>query len=135
VTCWRRPRRWQALGVWAGVHQTLLNWLGDAGAIDRTRASLDSTSVRAKRGGEATGPNPVDRGKLGSKYHLVVDRHGIPLAAMLSAANVHDGKLLESLVDAFPPMRRPTGQPGRPRFRPAHGPFHKEHQVGGQKRV
>jgi transposase len=78
VTCWRRLRQWQALGVWAGLHRTLLNWLGDLGAIDWTRASLDSTSVRAKRGGEDTGPNPVDRGKAGSKFHLLVDRQGIP---------------------------------------------------------
>ena len=123
VTCWRRLRQWQALGVWAGLHRTLLNWLGDLGAIDWTRASLDSTSVRAKRGGEDTGPNPVDRGKAGSKFHLLVDRQGIPLAVLLSAANVHDSKLLEPLVDTVPPIRRPTGQPGRPRFRPAklHG--------------
>jgi hypothetical protein len=49
------------------VHRTVLNWLGDLGASDWTRASLDSTSVRAKRGGEASGPNPADRGKQGSK--------------------------------------------------------------------
>jgi len=123
VTCWRRLRQWQALGVWAGVHRTLLNWLRDLGRMDWTRASLDSTSVRAKRGGEATGPSPVDRGKRGSKYHLLVDRQGIPLAVLLSMANVHDSKLLEPLVDAVPPIRRSIGQPGRPRFRPAklHG--------------
>src|ERR687886_542790 len=118
VTCWRRLRRWQALGVWAGVHRTLLNWLGDLGAIDWTRASLDSTSVRAKRGGEATGPNPTDRGKRGSKYHVLVDRQGIPLAVQLTAANVHDTHVLEPLVDAVQPIRRPIGAPGRPRKRP-----------------
>src|ERR671939_1319096 len=123
VTCWRRLRQWQAQGVWAGVHRTLLNWLGDLGRIDWSRASPDSTSVGAKRGGEATGPNPTDRGKRGSKYHLLVDRQGVPLAVDLSAANVPDCKLLEPLVDAVPPIRRPVGQPGRPRFRPAklHG--------------
>lgn len=54
---------------------------------------------------------------------MLVDRQGVPLAALLSAANVHDSKLLEPLVDAIPPIRRPVGQPGRPRFRPAklHG--------------
>jgi transposase len=123
VACWRRLRQWQAAGVWVAVHRTLLNWLGGLGAIDWSRASVDSTSVRAKRGGEATGPNPTDRGKRGSKYHVLVDRQGVPLAVQLSAANVHDCKLLEPLVDAVPPIRRPTGQPGRPRFRPAklHG--------------
>jgi IS5 family transposase len=61
----------------------------------------------------------VDRGKRGSKYHLAVDRNGIPLAVRLSAANVHDSKVLEPLVDAIPPIVGPRGRPGRPRFRPA----------------
>ncbi|HEX2184092.1 MAG TPA: IS5 family transposase [Chloroflexota bacterium] len=119
VTCWRRLRQWQALGIWEAVHQVALNWLGDLDAIDWSRASVDSLSVRAKRGGERTGPNPTDRGKAGSKYHLLVDRQGVPLAVQLTAANVHDSKVLEPLVDAVRPIRRPTGQPGRPRKRPA----------------
>ncbi len=47
----------------------------------------------------------------------------MPLAVQLSAANVHDSKLLVPLVDAVHPIRRPTGEPGRPRQRPAklHG--------------
>jgi len=49
---------------------------------------------------------------------VIVDRQGVPLAATLTAANVHDSKQLEPLVDAIPPIRRPIGQPGRPRFRP-----------------
>jgi len=49
VTCWRRLRDWQAAGVWQGPHERLLNWLGDEAAIDWSRASLDSASVRAKR--------------------------------------------------------------------------------------
>ena len=123
VTCWRRLRRWQALGVWEAVHQTLLNWLGLLDAVDWGRASLDRTSVRAKRGGEETGPNPTDRGTRGSTYHLVVDRQGVPLAVTLTAANVHDSRQLEPLVDAIGPVWRPVGEPGRPRRRPAklHG--------------
>jgi hypothetical protein len=88
VTCWRRLRDWQALGIWAMLHQVVLNWLGDVDAIDWSRASIDSISVRAKRGGEHTGPNPTDRGKAGSKYHFLVDRHGVPLAVQLTAANI-----------------------------------------------
>jgi transposase len=118
-TCWRRLRDWQAAGVWERLHALLLNWLGDAGVIDWSRASLDSVSVRAKRGGAETGRNPVDRGKLGSKYHLIVDRHGVPLAVRLSAANVHDSRLLEPMVDAIPALVGPRGRPGRPRKRPA----------------
>lgn len=119
VTCWRRLRRWQALGVWQAVHQTLLNWLGLLDAIRWERACLDSASVRAKRGGEDTRPNLTDRGKRGSKYLLVVDQQGVPLAVRLSAANVHDSRLLLPVVDAIPPIWRQVGEPGRPRRRPA----------------
>src|SRR5919205_203122 len=72
-----------------------------------------------QKGGEQTGPNPTDRGKAGSKYHLVVDRNGIPLAVRLSAANAHDATQLLPLVDAIPPIIGPRGRPGRPRKRPA----------------
>ena len=50
ITCWRRLREWQSRGVWAAVHRVLLNWLGDLDAIDLGRASVDSTSIRAKKG-------------------------------------------------------------------------------------
>jgi hypothetical protein len=36
--------------VWQRLHEIVLNWLGDAAAIDWSRASVDSLSVRAKRG-------------------------------------------------------------------------------------
>jgi hypothetical protein len=62
--------------------------------------------VRAKHGGEHTGSNPIERGKTSSKYHLLVDGQGGPLAVLLSAASVHDSKLLEPLVDAVRPTRR-----------------------------
>jgi len=55
VTCWRRLRRWQELGVWQAVHHTLLNWLGLLDAISWERASLDSASVQAKRGAAGAG--------------------------------------------------------------------------------
>jgi transposase len=68
-----------------------------------------------KKGGNKVGKNPTDKGKAGSKRHLVSDRSGIPLAVMTSAANVHDSMLFEELVDAIEPIKRPRG---RPRKRP-----------------
>ena len=69
-----------------------------------------------KKGGDEVGPNPTDRRKAGSKRHLLVDRRGIPLAIWLSAANVTDGELFETVLEAVEPVRRPG--PGRPRCRP-----------------
>jgi transposase len=50
MTCWRRLRDWQRAGVWARLHQELLNRLGEADQIDWRRAALDSAAVPAKKG-------------------------------------------------------------------------------------
>ena len=50
VTCWRRLRDWQRAGVWQRLHHLLLEKLSRQGRLDWSRASLDSVSVRAKRG-------------------------------------------------------------------------------------
>jgi transposase len=50
TTCWRRLRDWQQAGVWERLHTKLLNWLGDEAAVDWSRTSVASLSVRAKRG-------------------------------------------------------------------------------------
>ena len=34
MACWRRLREWQAARVWDRLHRVLLDWLGQAGAID-----------------------------------------------------------------------------------------------------
>jgi transposase len=50
VTCWRRLRDWQRAGVWRQLHHLLLEQLSRNSRLDWSRASLDSISVRAKRG-------------------------------------------------------------------------------------
>ena len=69
--------------------------------------------VPGQRGGELTGPNPTDRGKPGSKRHVLVDAGGIPLALALTPANVHDSTVLEPALDAVPPIRQCRGRPRR----------------------
>lgn len=68
-----------------------------------------------EKGGEKTGPNPLDRAKAGSKRHLLSDASGVPLAVELTGAQVHDSKVFEQLVDSIPPVK---GKRGRPRRRP-----------------
>jgi transposase len=64
-TCWRRLRDWQAAGVWEKLHERLLNRLGDQAAVDWSRASLDSISVRAKRGAKTRGRTPPTAARRG----------------------------------------------------------------------
>lgn len=61
--------------------------------------------------GELTGPNPVDRGKCGSKIHLITERTGLPLSVGISGANTHDSQALIPLVKGIPPIRS-AGDPG-----------------------
>ena len=116
MSCWRRLRDWHAAGVWAALHRLLLERLHGAGQIDRRRAALDSASAPAKRGGALTGSNPTDRGRPGTKRHLVTDARGTPLGFALSGANRHDSRMLAPTLDAIPPVR--SGRRGRPRRRP-----------------
>ncbi len=68
-----------------------------------------------RKGGSATGPSPVDRGKTGSKIHVLTDAAGLPLSCANSGANVHDMNALKPLVTAIqrslrrgPRRRRPA---------------------------
>ena len=115
MTCWRRLRDWQAAGIWNKLHCKLLDELREADKIDWNRAVIDSSHVRAVGGGEDTGPSPVDRRKLGSKHHVLVDGNGIPLAEELTAANVPDIKELLPLIVAIPEVK---GKPGHPKSKP-----------------
>jgi len=58
-----------------------------------------------EKGGAKTGPSPVDRGRTGSKHHLLVDGRGLPLAWTLTAANRNDVTQLMELLDGVPPVR------------------------------
>ena len=56
-----------------------------------------------------TGPSPVDRGKPGSKIHVLSDRGGLPLSVALSAASTHESLALMPLVRAIPAVRSRRG--------------------------
>ena len=64
--------------------------------------------------GAQTGPSPVDRGRTGSKHHLLVDSAGIALAISLTGGDRNDVTQLLPLVDGVGPVR---GKIGRPRLR------------------
>ena len=115
MTCWRRLEYWTRCGVWRRRHELLLAALEYAGRIDWSRAAVDSAALRARGGGEATGPRPVDRRKPASKHLAAVAADGTPRATRTTAANRPEVSELERTVDAVPPVR---GQRGRPRRRP-----------------
>ncbi|MFF5665953.1 IS5 family transposase [Streptomyces griseofuscus] len=90
MRCWRRSCSWR-------------------------RRAAGGSSCRSRRSdtgpekGELTGPNPVDRGKYGSKIHLITERTGLPLSVDISGADVHDSQALIPLVKGIPPIRSRRG--------------------------
>jgi transposase len=87
MTCWRRLAEWHEAGVWDRLHQVLLAESHAAGKLDWSRAVIDSSHVRALKGGPKTGPNPVDRARTGSKHYVLTDGHGTPLAVSLTGGS------------------------------------------------
>lgn len=114
-TCRRRLIEWERRGVWKRLWQTILDELQSEGQLSWERGVVDSSSVRAGHGGEKTGKNPVDRSKLGSKHHLLVEGQGVPMSMSLTGANRHDITQLMKLVESIP---RVKGKRGRPRQKP-----------------
>jgi transposase len=51
TTCWNRFAEWARAGVFDRLQELLLDELGAAGLLDWSRVSVDSTSLRAVRGG------------------------------------------------------------------------------------
>jgi transposase len=96
----RRLRDWRDQAVLPRVHAVLLRMArSDPDTVAQAwDVVVDSCSVRAKRGGDLTGPNPTDRGKRGTKYHIVVSTEGLPLGAVASAANVNDTTMFPELL-------------------------------------
>ncbi len=114
-TCRYYLQLWHEAGVWLKLHAVLLAELNGADQIDWSRALLDASFAKAPEGGQDTGPNPTDRGKSGSKHHVMTDAHGIPLSVTVTAANVNEVKELLNVVTSMPPV---GGKPGPDRQSP-----------------
>jgi putative transposase len=98
-TCQRRFQAWVAAGLFAKRWRVLLQWYDRRCGIAWNWQVLDSVIIPAPLGGGKTGKNPTDRGKSGTKRHILTDRRGMPLAATLSGANEVDK------AAALPPVR------------------------------
>jgi len=72
--------------------------------------ALDGATTKAPLGGEKTGKNPTDRGKLGVKRSVVTDSRGVPLGIAVAGANTHDAKLLRATLQSIPlPRHKSAG--------------------------
>jgi transposase len=108
-TAHRRFTAWTKAGLWPRLYRAVLEELGAGGADRPGVGDRGRRRGPCEKGGTLTGPNPVDRGKKGSKLHVLSDAAGLPLVVAVSAANLHDSKAFKPLLMALPAIRSRRG--------------------------
>jgi putative transposase len=94
----QRFQTWQRRGLFDKMLQVLVRFYAKERKIKWAWQAVDSKSVPSPLGGTATGHNPTDRSKQGSKVHILVDQRGAPLAVHVTGANEHDKWSVDDLV-------------------------------------
>jgi transposase len=97
-----RARRdeWIDAGVFESLKAEALAAFDRIVGLDLDDVALDGSLHKAPHGGEGTGPNPTDRGKVGWKWSVASERHGIPIGWAIAGANRSDVPMLEPTLDA-----------------------------------
>ena len=98
TTLRRRRDEWVRTGIFCALASEALEGYDRVVGLDLSEVAVDGSLHKAPSGGEGTGKNPTDRGKLGWKWSLATDAKGIPIAWAPEAANRHDSKLLEETL-------------------------------------
>lgn len=99
-TAHRYFQRWVRAGVFKRLWQAGLSEYDNLKGIDWKWQAADGAMTKAPLGGEKTGKNPTDRGKIGTKRSLLVNSQGLPLGIVVSGANTPDGRLLDATLRA-----------------------------------
>jgi transposase len=98
TTLRRRRDEWVRAGVFGALAHEALEAYDRVVGLDLTEVAVDGSLHKAPSGGEGTGKNPTDRGKLGWKWSLATDNNGIPIAWAPEAANRHDSRLIDETL-------------------------------------
>lgn len=100
TTLRNRRSEWIAAGVFDALCTEALAAYDKILGLDLGEVAVDGSTHKAPVGGEGTGPNPTDRGKIGWKWSIATDWRGIPIGWAIDGANRHDSKLLAPTLDA-----------------------------------
>lgn len=93
-----RFQTWQEQGLFEKLFKKMVKYYVRECQIGWRWQSVDSMMSPAPWGGSQTGKNPTDRGKAGSKVHLLVDERGAPLAIFITGAHEHDKWSADDLI-------------------------------------
>ena len=108
-----RFQEWQRAGFFHALWAAGLAEYDELRGLEWTWQAADGVLTKAPFGGAATGPNPTDRGKQGTKRSMLVEGTGLPLAVAVAGANRNDMKLLAVTLDGGV-IARPAPTPEDP---------------------
>jgi putative transposase len=101
-----RFQKWRRMGLFQKLMKKMAQYYAkERGGVGWRWQAMDSKHSPAPLGGEKTGKNPTDRGKLGAKMNLLVDRRGAPISVVLTGANRHDKVSAVDLIVSMIPKR------------------------------
>ena len=99
TTVRQRRDTWLAAGVFNAIAEEAISAFDRIVGLDLSDAAVDGSLHKSPCGGEGTGENPTDRGKLGWKWSVLTDRDGIPIGWTAEGANRNDSILLAPTLD------------------------------------
>jgi putative transposase len=100
-TVYDRFRLWEKQGLFVRLWQAGLQEYDELAGLDWQWQSLDGTQIKAPFAADASGKNPVDRRKQGTKRSQLCEGHGLPLAVVLEGANRTDMTVAAVTLDAM----------------------------------
>jgi putative transposase len=100
-TVHRYFQQWTKARVFKRMWRAGLQEYDEVKGLDWQWQAADGALTKAPLGGQATGPNPTDRAKCGTKRSLLVEAKGVPLAIEVGPAQRHDQKLLAATLDGI----------------------------------
>lgn len=101
TTLRRRRDQWVAAGIFELLAEEAIAGYDRIRGLDLSEVAVDGSQAKAPCGGDGTGPNPTDRGKLGWKWSIATEADGVPVGWAADGANRHDIILLAPTLDTL----------------------------------
>jgi transposase len=99
TTARNRRDEWVTAGVFDAIAAEAIAGYDKIIGLDLDECAVDGSLHKSPCGGQGTGKNPTDRAKLGWKWSIATDRHGIPIGWTAEGANRNDSILLAPTLD------------------------------------
>ena len=96
-----RFQEWERAGFFEELLGAGLAEYAEMEGIEWEWQAIDAVMTKAPLGKGATGKNPTDRAKSGTKRSMLTDGAGIPLSVAIEGANRHDAKLLVATLEGL----------------------------------